>query len=77
MNLNCGYLRILEARLDKQNEINEILNGRIIKSKKYACFMGMLAVTYALLRCSSIDKRIDILEAKIQELESDNMKGEN
>ena len=75
--MNCGYLRILEARLDKQNEINALLNGKIIRSKKYAFFMGMLAVTYALLRCSSIDKRIDILESRMRELESYTMKGEN
>lgn len=86
--MNCGYLRILEARLDKQNEINEMLNKKITRVEKSTRLVGLVLIGYTLYRSYAnnkfnnfVDDRNDrwheYLRSRLDELKGENSKGEN
>lgn len=73
-------LDILEARLNKQNQINARLNNYINKVNRHACFMGLIAVGYVGYTYVQTCKAIKRQAMKIDELqniidESEEMKG--
>lgn len=73
-------LDILEARLNKQNRINEKFNYYLNKVNKRACLFGLMGVWFSGYVYAKTTKTIQKQATKIEELEikfneSEEMKG--